>query len=175
MLPPVAPEEQEGESAAAPADRLLRCAMRAFPFLLLLHAAAGDLLAELIAADKPEKVPVQARPVPRGCYEWCHWQWMENCLKPQCQACERCGTLFKPHPPPNPPSDPGFQLPAYEYYFPSIDFEVVDGAIYAEGKYFVMKGISWYESQLEFLLPTVCPPNCAVAHSVHRPCSRVAS
>ena len=142
--------------------------MRVAVLLILLPLAAGDLLAELIAADKPP-VTVQARPVPRACYEWCHWQWMDNCLKPQCQACERCKTLFKPRPPPTPPVDPGFQLPAYEYYFPSIDFKVVNGSIYAEGKHFVMKGISWCEPRAPMSAPkkkTLSPPRARDMYTV---------
>ena len=117
--------------------------MRACALLVLaLPAAEGGLLEELLASDRVGgKQIVQARPIPKGCYEWCHWEWAENCVKPQCQKCEHCTTYLVPRPPPTPPAVPGFSIPAY--YFPAIDFEVVQGALYANGKYFFMKGISW--------------------------------
>ncbi|KAL1524913.1 hypothetical protein AB1Y20_019791 [Prymnesium parvum] len=110
---------------------------------LALPLAGGDLLSELLAIDRPERL--SPRVVTYSCLEWCHWDWSLNCLNPLCERCERCATFLRPRPPPAPPATPIFELPSY--YFPQIDFEVVGGNLHANGVLFHMKGISWEGAQ----------------------------
>ena len=134
-------------AVGVPFLRPRRMALNIMRVLLLFACrATGTLIDDLLdpsgTIPDPHQPLITKRPV--GCYVWCHYQWDLHCFQPECGACERCKLLLKPKPPPAPPGLPSFTL--LPHYFPEVNFEARDGALYLNNNYFVLKGLSWYST-----------------------------
>ena len=115
--------------------------------LLLACRTHGGIIEDLLYGKHRPADAVPQIHIPQAaqsCYVWCHWDWDLNCGShaiAQCGACETCKTLNAPRPPPTPPGNPVFEM--LEYYAPDLHFEARDGALYANNRFFSIKGLTW--------------------------------